>query len=56
MTAPIVWEITRAPMPNFFVEQGLLILGGDLLATVFPESRPAGQLWERLAEYAENHS
>lgn len=59
MTAPIVSPLTRARLtPREMVASGCDADRMVLVATWVLGRRLAtpGQLWERLAEYAENHS
>lgn len=62
MTAPIVWELDRQEMSPEWVESIAHTLGSTKQVAAdrgaFAErfGRPAGQLWERLAERAEAHT
>lgn len=62
MIAPIVWSHDRQVMSSGWVEYLGPFLGStkesakDRARIQQNFGLPAGQLWERLAEYAENHS
>ena len=56
MTAPIVWPLGTVMEPEWVESLGPVVGSTKSRSLGLNSERPAGQLWERLAEYAENHS
>lgn len=57
MTAQFVTEIARKPLQPMVGRTAIAIFANDGdLSTLLRRQKPAGQLWDRLAEYSERAS